>query len=111
MSAGKIFCLSCIVFYRGGLTMSLIKSLSNAFELPPIVLPKVPRVIMEADQCVRVENYGGVNLYAPEKIELRTALGPLTICGRNLVISRMNPQRVVLEGEIQSLQYGGQTCG
>ena len=52
---------------------------ADALELPQELLSAFPRVTLEGDQLLSVENHGGVRRYTPECIEVHTALGVLQI--------------------------------
>lgn len=86
--------------------MKLLQRLTAILDLPPELVPKVPRLTLEGDSSLLVENYGGVAHYDQERVVLRTALGPLTVRGRELRIARMNAARIVLSGRLVSAAYG-----
>lgn len=86
--------------------MKLLQRVTAILDLPPELAPRVPRLTLEGDSSLLVENYGGVARYDEERVVLRTALGPLTIRGRELRITRMNAARIVLSGRLIGAAYG-----
>ena len=78
---------------------------ADALELPQELLSAVPRVTLEGDQLLSVENHGGVRRYTPECIEVHTALGVLQIEGQGLQIRAMDRSSLTVHGRVRSVGY------
>lgn len=80
---------------------------AKAIDVPPQLIREVPRVTMEANTRVFVENHGGISSYSEQRICIYTALELLQIEGSGLRIERMDRQNIWICGVIEQVGYRG----
>ena len=72
----------------------------NAVDLPSVVIRDKPRITLEADTNVYVENHGGICSFTQEEITVYTSMGLLYIEGTDLKIEQMDRDRIRIRGKI-----------
>ena len=77
----------------------------QAVDLPPVVLRDTPKVTLEANTDVYIENHGGICGFSDEEITVFTAMELLYIEGRGLRIEQMDRERMRIRGKIESVGY------
>ena len=77
----------------------------NAVDLPSVVIRDTPRITLEADTNVYVENHGGICSFSQEEITVFTAMELLYIEGADLKIEQMDRDRIRIRGKIRSVGY------
>jgi sporulation protein YqfC len=88
----------------GGETMKRISQLAtNCFDLPAEVVGTLPRIEW-IGQRLQIENFQGIKQYHPELLSLETAEGLLTVKGSELVVEAMYPNRILLTGNISTIE-------
>ncbi len=85
----------------------------QAMGLPEDVMLGLPRILMRGDSTLLLENHHGVVEYGPERLRVRTALGMLTITGRELVLSALGDEDMMITGVIRAVEIaeGGGKAG
>ena len=76
------------------------EKLMCAANLQSETLPGVPLIEMYGSSRVFVENHGGISLYTSEEIGVNTKIGTILIRGKNLKISCISDQHLVISGQI-----------
>ena len=75
--------------------------------LPSEALPG--QFILELLGCERVliENHQGVQEYGSDKIRVKSPFGSVSICGKNLLLSCMSKERLVILGPVTNIEVSG----
>ena len=55
------------------------------------------------DRRILIENHRGVVTYSKEKILVKVKYGTVSVCGRNLELTSMTKDQLVIFGNIQSV--------
>lgn len=76
---------------------------TNWFDLPAEVVGTLPRIEW-IGQRLQIENFQGIKQYHPELLSLETAEGLLTVKGSELVVEAMYPNRILLTGNISTIE-------
>ena len=77
----------------------------NAVDVPPVVIRQMPRITVEANTHVYVENHGGICSFSDEIITVFTAMELLYIEGTGLTIEQMDRDSIRIRGCIASVGY------
>lgn len=83
----------------------LLLRAARVTDMPQQLIRQVPRVILEANTRVFVENHGGIRDFTEKKICIDTALACLLVTGDALQIERMNQRNLWISGKIESVEY------
>ncbi len=81
---------------------------SSWFDLPAEVVGILPRVEW-IGQHLQIENFQGVHQFSSDKLTLHIGTGLLVVEGKTLVIKALYPDRILLKGEISSIQLMGKS--
>jgi len=81
------------------------KWVSEWLDFPADLASGVPRIEMLGPFRLRVENYVEVKNYQNQMLTIQIKGGALVITGDRLKIQSIDPEVVVVEGEIQGLRY------
>lgn len=82
---------------------NFLERLMDYSDLPGEPLPKIPLVELCDDRRVLIENHNGITEYGRERIKVRMRYGEICICGRELVMSRMTGNQLIIRGRIDGL--------
>lgn len=90
----------------GKLQQKLKRWAVGALDLPPDLILDMPRITVIGSLQMYVENHGGVLLFNDKEVRLLLInKGQLVIQGQNLVIRKILPEEVFLEGRIHHIHY------
>ena len=84
-------------------TKKLLQRAMETADLPAELLPETPRITLEGNTCLSVENHGGIDAYTQACIRIHTALGMLEIAGEALVIRTMDRRKMLIGGIIRQI--------
>ena len=84
---------------------NLFMKMTETLDLPPELIAQVPRVTLEGNELLHVENHGGILDYQTHCIRVRTALGVLMIGGSGLCIRIMDRTKILIGGRIACVEY------
>ena len=84
-------------------TKKLLQRAMETVDLPAELLPETPRVTLEGNAWLSVENHGGIDAYTQQCIRIHTALGMLEIAGEELKIRTMDRRKVLIAGLIRQI--------
>lgn len=79
--------------------------LSDILELPQEVLLGTPKMVLNGNGSLLVENCKGIVEFENHKIRLSTAIGLVKIQGGHLTIKEITRENVIITGEINSLEF------
>lgn len=89
----------------------LSKSVGDALEFPPDVAGTGPKITITGREQITVENYGAIIAFSPEEIKLDTAVGELSMCGREFVLKTILTTELYIEGTLITLSFDGGESG
>lgn len=79
--------------------------ISDALELPKDAFVKLPRIVLTGNREVFIESYKSIIEYTEEQIRLSTGEGAVKICGSRLNITGIGEEKMIIDGEIQSVEF------
>jgi sporulation protein YqfC len=83
----------------------LAGALDEWLELPDDTLLDLPRLTLIGQVMLAVENHRGLVRYAPDEVRVATGAGLLQVRGEELVVRRMDRERLTIAGRIASLAW------
>lgn len=78
---------------------------SEVLELPKEVVMNVPKLTMVGNGNLIIENYKGVIEYDDCRVRINTGTGVIKITGSKLVIKGITSENILVDGEIESLEF------
>jgi len=81
------------------------EKMAEMLELPKEVMLDLPKLTMIGHRNLIIENYKGLIEYETNKIRINTNAGIIKIIGRSMVIRAITSEDILLEGEIDSLEF------
>lgn len=84
---------------------SLREIIADKLSLPKDVVLDLPRVSICGDKEIFIENHKGIMEYTTSCIRIKTNDGLMHIYGEGLHIIILEPDRMVVNGELSSVQY------
>ena len=81
------------------------EKLTEILELPKEVVLNVPRMTMVGSGNLLIENYKGIIEYDDKRIRVNTGIGIIKILGARLVIKEITSEDIMIDGEIQSMEF------
>ncbi len=78
---------------------------AKAWGVPADAVINLPRLVISGDREIYIENHRGILGYTDTEIRISSAAGILRICGRGLVISRIQPENIFISGRFKSVEY------
>lgn len=79
----------------------------QAIGAPEDIVLGMPRVLLRGDRVLLLENHKGVIEYGPDRLRVNTALGILTVEGRDLTLSALGEEDLMLTGAIRGIAFSG----
>lgn len=73
--------------------------------LPSDVLLELPRLTMIGNFHLYIENHKGLETYSETELKLKTTNGYVQILGSSFVLKQMFSDEILLEGEIEKINY------
>lgn len=81
------------------------EKISEALELPKEVLLNASKLSMIDGGNLIIENYKGIIEYENERIRVNTGKGIIKINGQNLIVREITSENILIDGQIQSLEF------
>lgn len=79
--------------------------LSKLLDIPLDMVADVPRMTLNDNRELTVENYKSIESYEPEEIRLRNKSYLITIRGKDLRIIAITDEEILISGLIGSLSF------
>lgn len=79
------------------------QKLSREGDIHAQPMPGIPLVELAGDRRVLIENHFGVREYSRERIGVKVKFGLVVVCGRELELSRMTRQQLVIRGTVETV--------
>jgi sporulation protein YqfC len=89
-----------------GSTRRKVQSVLSATDFPGEILTGVPTIEVNGDSEAAIVNHRGILAYSREEICVGSLLGTVCLRGKDLVIFRMNRERVVIHGLVRCVTIG-----
>lgn len=86
---------------------NFIQELANIVRLPFNEINKDFKLIILGNKTMYISNYKKILDYTPEKVVLKVYKDYIELVGRDLCISQINKNELILKGEILSCILGG----
>ena len=77
-------------------------------ELPKEVIIDNPKVTMQGDTEITIENHKGIVTFDNNKMTIRSRLGNIVIEGRDIEILFIGGSTITISGKFKSLVYEGE---
>ena len=74
-------------------------------ELPKAIYYHQPRIVLEGNRQLYLENHLGIVLYETQKVIIRCQGGELIVEGKNLSLALITDEEIYVEGEIRQVGY------
>jgi sporulation protein YqfC len=81
------------------------EKVARALEFPADVLLDIPRIIVDGNTRLTIENHGGIMEYSMEQVRVRVRNGEVTIKGSKLVIVAIFQEGMEIEGRISGIDF------
>lgn len=81
--------------------------ISNLLSYPSDLIGQSTRMAIVDNKYVLIEGKNQIEDYYTHYIKIKTSLTTIIIDGRNLVIKNLNPDELLIEGDILNVTYAG----
>lgn len=81
------------------------QKLAKTLEISKDIISDIPRFTINDNNEIRIENYKGILSYEAEEIKLGSKKYTISINGKNLKISSITDEDIMIIGEITSLSF------
>ncbi len=81
------------------------KKLKEVLDLPAEIVMNAPRVVLDSNLNVLIENYKGIIEYSDAFVRVNTSEFTIKVEGRNLAIDFITLEDLSISGEIHSVIY------
>jgi sporulation protein YqfC len=85
--------------------VKLKERVTELLELPKEVVLNVPKLSMIGNSNLIIENYKGIIEYEDHRVRVNTGKGIIKITGERLMIKEITSEDIMVDGEIQSLEF------
>ncbi len=79
--------------------------ISGALGLPRDIITNAPRVVLEGETYLSVENHRGIVSFTPDKLRLLTGIGVLSVGGQELLIEYLGPEDIIIVGKLSYVSF------
>jgi sporulation protein YqfC len=80
---------------------------SEFLEIPKDIALDLPRVTLQGNTRLVLENHKGITEYAQGRIRVQTPGGELMIAGSGLIIRAISRDQIVVDGRFRALEFVG----
>ena len=84
---------------------NLKEKIIGALSVPYEVVSDVPRIVLDSNKKVYIENYKGVTEYSGECISINAGKCIISLMGAELEIKVMTTEEIVIEGAIDTVKF------
>ena len=81
------------------------RSLAASLDMPAELISAVPKISITGDGGVLIENHRGIRGFSAEKVCVDSICGEIAICGKDLQLSLLKKDEIVVEGELDSVTF------
>lgn len=79
--------------------------LASSFDFPVELMAGVPKIVINGNDSILVENHGGIHRFSAEEVRLGCCCGEIVIRGRNLQLCLLKKDEVEATGVICAVAY------
>lgn len=79
--------------------------LASSFDLPVELMAGEPKLIVNGNRSILVENHDGIRRFSAEEVRIGCCYGEIVIYGRNLQLCLLKKDEVEAAGTIFSVAY------
>lgn len=79
--------------------------ISSVFSVPIEIIDDVPRMVIESNTRVYIENFKGIIAYSTDGIMINAGRYAITLTGENLEIKSMTSEDITVEGIINTVDF------
>ncbi|EDS73655.1 sporulation protein YqfC [Anaerofustis stercorihominis] len=81
------------------------EKLTKSLQLPEEILLEKLNIEIMGNEKMNIINHKGIIFYSPENIRINTSSGLLSINGKDLLLSTLISEELIIEGQITSIEY------
>lgn len=85
---------------RNGVAGRIEERLAELFEIPKNVLLDMPRLVLEGNVQLTIENHQGILEYNQHLVRVATSRGEVAVEGNGLSIGRITKSEITIDGRI-----------
>jgi len=85
----------------------MLERMSDALGVPRDVALDLPRLSLEGNVRLVLENHRGIIEYSADRLRVQTTGGQVLIVGQRLVLRGISRERIVVEGRFGNLEFLG----
>ncbi|NLD47688.1 MAG: sporulation protein YqfC [Clostridiaceae bacterium] len=85
--------------------INIKEKMTELLELPKEIVLDLPKTTIVGSNNVIIENYKGIIEYDSARIRANTSKGIIKISGSNLVIREITSEDLMIEGDIDALEF------
>ncbi len=82
-----------------------IKNLNKLLELPQEIISNEPKVTIQGFYEALIENHKNISEYEENFIKVNTFTGCVSFFGNNLRLRQMAKEDIIIEGNIEKIEY------
>lgn len=83
----------------------LAEKATHMLELPAEVTLDLPKIILTGNANMTIENHKGIVEYRPDRVRIATAIGLLVLDGKNLSVTDVGKEVILVLGEVRGLTF------
>lgn len=81
------------------------ETVAEKWGVPKDVIMDIPRITISGDKEIYIEHHRGVTYCTREEIRIMAGDGEVCIFGKNLVITGIRPEDILIEGNFERIEY------
>ncbi|MGN8914347.1 sporulation protein YqfC [Anaerofustis butyriciformans] len=81
------------------------EKITKSLQLPEEILLEKLNIEILGNEKINIINHKGIIYYSSENIRINSTSGLLSIKGKNLLLSTLISEELIIEGEIDSIEY------
>lgn len=89
----------------------LLAEVAEKMELPADLAAGLPTMELCGFREFSMEPHGGLVEYDRARVSIESTLGRVSVLGEDLIIRRMNRQRITVAGQLRAVELAGDSHG
>lgn len=81
------------------------EKITKSLQLPEEILLEKLNIEILGNEKMNIINHKGIIYYSSENIRINSSSGLLSIKGKNLLLSTLISEELIIEGQIESIEY------
>ncbi len=81
------------------------EKITKSLQLPEEILLEKLNIEILGNEKMNIINHKGIIYYSSENIRINSSSGLISIKGKNLLLSTLISEELIIEGEIESIEY------